>query len=65
MKKLFTISFINTGIQNLHLQYMDENIPTPLEQSCLGDGSFRQNGNYMYISFNYKCFDSFSNVGVG
>ena len=44
---------------------MDENIPTPLEQSCLGDGSFRQNGNYMYISFNYKCFDSFSNVGVG
>ena len=42
--KLFTIDLLNSRFKLLNLQYMNENIPSPLEQSCLSsEGSLKQN----------------------
>lgn len=42
--KFFDIPTLNKALVLLNFQYMDDNKPTPLEQSCLSNGSFRQNG---------------------
>lgn len=63
-QKLFTLEFINRGLMNINFQYMDDSIPTPLDSSCLADGSLRQNGSLMFILtlYQYNYIFSFSNV---
>ena len=48
---MFTLEYVNKCFKNLNLKYMDDNKQTPLESSCLSDGSLKQNGNDNIISF--------------